>query len=71
MALLLKTSSSRGPWWRGEFARELPDLDFRVHPEIGDPKDIEYALVWDPPAGLLASLALLTGSRTLTTLLVF
>ncbi|MBL8703404.1 MAG: glyoxylate/hydroxypyruvate reductase A [Rhodospirillales bacterium] len=56
MALLLRTSSSRGPWWRGEFARELPDLDFRVHPEVGDPKDIEYALVWDPPAGLLASL---------------
>lgn len=56
MALLLRTSSSRGPWWRAEFARELPDLDFRVHPEIGDPKDIEYALVWDPPAGLLASL---------------
>lgn len=56
MALLLRTSSSRGPWWRGEFARELPDLEFRVHPEVGNPKDIEYALVWAPPAGLLASL---------------
>ena len=56
MALLLRSSSSRAPWWRDEFKRELPDLEFRIHPETGDPKDIEYALVWDPPAGLLASL---------------
>ncbi|MCC7045174.1 MAG: glyoxylate/hydroxypyruvate reductase A [Alphaproteobacteria bacterium] len=56
MALLMRTTSDRGPWWRDEFKKALPDLEFRLHPEIGNPADIEYALVWDPPPGLLASL---------------
>jgi glyoxylate/hydroxypyruvate reductase A len=56
MALLMRTTSDRGPWWRDEFRKALPDLEFRLHPEIGNPEDIEYALVWDPPPGLLASL---------------
>lgn len=29
----------------------LPDLDFRVYPDIGDPDDIRYVLAWKPPAG--------------------
>jgi glyoxylate/hydroxypyruvate reductase len=40
--------------WRGALASELPDLDVRVHPHIGDPSDICYALVWKPPAGFFA-----------------
>lgn len=56
MALLMRTTSDRGPWWGQEFKKALPDLDFRLYPEIGDPDEIEYALVWDPPPGLLASL---------------
>lgn len=56
MALLLKTSSDRGPWWRAEFAKALPDLEFRQFPEVGAPKDIEFALVWLPDPGFLKSL---------------
>ncbi len=56
MALLMRTTSDRGPWWRAEFGKALPDLAFRLYPDIGDPAQIEYALVWDPPPGLLASL---------------
>lgn len=56
MALLMRTTSDRGPWWRDEFKKALPDLDFRLHPEIGKVEEIDYALVWDPPPGLLASL---------------
>jgi glyoxylate/hydroxypyruvate reductase len=40
--------------WRSALAAELPDLDVRVHPHIGDPSDICYALVWKPPAGFFA-----------------
>src|SRR5690606_15607456 len=30
--------------------------EIRVWPEIGDPAEIDYALVWKPPAGMLAGL---------------
>ncbi len=32
----------------------LPDLDIRIWPDAGDPADVEYALVWKPPRGMLA-----------------
>ncbi|MCW5626747.1 MAG: glyoxylate/hydroxypyruvate reductase A [Burkholderiales bacterium] len=37
--------------WREIFARELPHLAFRVDPDIGDPAEVHYTLVWKPPAG--------------------
>lgn len=37
--------------WAKALAAELPDLDFRVHPEVGDPADVRYALAWKPPSG--------------------
>lgn len=37
--------------WRDALRAELPDLDFRVHPDVGDSTDIAYALVWKPPVG--------------------
>ncbi|WP_018389496.1 glyoxylate/hydroxypyruvate reductase A [Ancylobacter sp. FA202] len=40
--------------WRAALAAELPDLDFRVDPEIGDAADIRYALAWLPPKGFFA-----------------
>ncbi|MBB3769669.1 glyoxylate/hydroxypyruvate reductase A [Angulomicrobium tetraedrale] len=40
--------------WREALTAELPDLDFRVDPEVGDPADIRYALVWLPPRGFFA-----------------
>lgn len=37
--------------WRQALANELPDLDFRVDPDVGDPAEISYALAWLPPKG--------------------
>lgn len=54
MALLFK--SDRAPVWLKALRRQAPELEVRVHPEIGDPADIRYALVWAPPPGLLATL---------------
>lgn len=42
--------------WQALFARERPDVTFRVFPDIGDPADITHALVWRIPDGVLASL---------------
>jgi glyoxylate/hydroxypyruvate reductase A len=40
--------------WRRALLQELPDLDFRVAPEIGNPDDVRYVLAWKPPAGFFA-----------------
>jgi glyoxylate/hydroxypyruvate reductase A len=45
-------SDEPGPW-REALRRALPEADFRVWPEVGDPREIEYALVWKPPPGWL------------------
>jgi glyoxylate/hydroxypyruvate reductase len=54
--ILFRSSSSFGERWKSELARYIPDLDFRVYPEIGDPAEIAMALVWKPPHGVLATL---------------
>lgn len=53
MALLFKTDIDRGAAWAQAFAKHAPDLELRQWPEIGDPADIEYVLVWAPPEGVL------------------
>lgn len=37
--------------WRKAFATELPEIDFRVDPDVGDPDEISFALTWLPPKG--------------------
>src|SRR5216683_564758 len=54
--ILYRSSSPYARNWQTELARHVPDLDFRVFPEIGDPAAIDMALVWKPPHGVLASL---------------
>ena len=49
MALLLKTEAGRGDSWRRALLAADPGLDLRQWPEVGDPADIEYALVWFRP----------------------
>jgi glyoxylate/hydroxypyruvate reductase A len=56
MALLFKTTSPHAALWRSELTRLVPGLDIRFFPEIGDKRDIDCAVVWAPPHGLLATL---------------
>jgi glyoxylate/hydroxypyruvate reductase len=53
MVLLFASDADSADDWRIELAKHLPDLDLRVWPELGDPTEIDAALVWRPPAGLL------------------
>ncbi len=39
--------------WRENLRRAMPDLDFRVDPDVGDPAEIESAMVWKAPPGEL------------------
>ena len=56
MALLLKEEPALVDAWVAELRRQAPDLELRVWPDVGDPADIEWALVWDLPDGVLATL---------------
>jgi glyoxylate/hydroxypyruvate reductase len=40
--------------WRRALSAELPGLEFRVAPDIGDPGDVRYVLAWKPPMGFFA-----------------
>jgi glyoxylate/hydroxypyruvate reductase len=56
MAILFCSTVDSAARWQAEAARLMPQREFRVWPAIGDPAAIDYAIVWRPPPGLLASL---------------
>ena len=45
-AILFKPSAPNVDLWRREVGARVPDLDFRVWPEMGDPDDIEFVLLF-------------------------
>ena len=47
--------------WKSALSAELPDLEFRVAPDIVDPACVRYVLAWKPPAGFFALGYTLTG----------
>jgi glyoxylate/hydroxypyruvate reductase A len=56
MTILFSSDFDRAEDYRRALAERLPDMPFRVYPDVGAPEDIRYALVWCPPLGLLPSL---------------
>jgi glyoxylate/hydroxypyruvate reductase len=53
VALLFLSPDDPADLWRQELRSRIPGLDFRIWPEVGDPEEIEVALVWRPPPGEL------------------
>ena len=53
MALMFYSNEDPPERWRSALTGLMPDLDFRVWPEVGDPGEIDVALVWKPPRGEL------------------
>jgi len=56
MAILVRSTPVAQARWRPLLAQAMPEREFRFWPDLGDPAAIEYALVWQPAPGLLASL---------------
>ncbi len=56
MTLLLKSDGDRRDQWFRELASRMPDLEVRSWPDLGDPAEIEFALVWEIPHGVLRRL---------------
>ncbi len=61
MALLFKSEIDRADWWAAELAKLEPELEVRVWPDVGDPADIEFALVWMHEPGSLKAFPNLKG----------
>ena len=57
MIVLFLSAADDAMEWRRELRKHVPELELRVWPELGDPTEIEAALVWRPPPGLLDQLA--------------
>lgn len=53
MALLFYSQFDDPEDWGRHLREAVPGLDFRVWPQVGDPGDIEAALVWKAPEGEL------------------
>jgi glyoxylate/hydroxypyruvate reductase len=49
MAFLYKGEPRRGAIWGEQFARKLPQLPFRIWPEIGDSAQVRFLAAWEPP----------------------
>ena len=56
MALLHTGDPTRGSAWREVFARDLPEIEFRAWPDMGDAADIRFLVAWTIDEELVASL---------------
>ena len=54
--LLLHIDSEREPTWAAALKSALSDVPVRIWPELGDPDQIRYALLWKPPSCLFDGL---------------
>ena len=48
MSLIFCSRSDDPDEWREAFAEAIPDLEFRIWPDVGKVDEVEVALVWDP-----------------------
>ncbi|MCS0494316.1 glyoxylate/hydroxypyruvate reductase A [Ancylobacter sp. MQZ15Z-1] len=53
-ALVFYSPVDSAAGWQEAMAAELPDLDFRVDPEVGNPEEVAYVLAWLPPKGFFS-----------------
>ncbi|HEU5284009.1 MAG TPA: glyoxylate/hydroxypyruvate reductase A [Burkholderiales bacterium] len=56
MVILFQSDTDDPGPWRSALTRALSGIEFRVWPALGRVEEIDYALVWKPPPGMLASL---------------
>nr|WP_316642099.1 glyoxylate/hydroxypyruvate reductase A [uncultured Roseateles sp.] len=51
-SFVYKSDPVRGRVWAEIFARQAPQLDFRIWPDIGDPADVRFLAAWEPPVDI-------------------
>lgn len=48
-----KADPVRGATWARLFAERMPEIDFRIWPDTGDPAAVRYLAAWQPPADVM------------------
>lgn len=66
MRIVFHSESADPVQWRAALNREIPGLELRVWPDIGDPAEIDAMLVWKIPPGSIALLPNLKGIHLLS-----
>lgn len=56
MAIVFKSPTGDASAWQPHFEQQIPEQEFRVYPDIGDPAEIDYALIWGKAEGFLKTL---------------
>lgn len=56
MAILYRSDAPRAAAWANYFAGHAPDLEFRVWPDAGDLREVEYLIAWQVPADFIAKM---------------
>jgi len=54
VVLLVTPRAEQAEEWREGLSRLLGDIEFRVFPDVGDPANVDVALAWKAPHGVLA-----------------
>lgn len=52
MTFLYKADPVRGSAWAELLGRAMPEMPFRIWPDIGDPLAVRFLAAWQPPADL-------------------
>ena len=55
MTFVYKADPERAALWAELFARHAARLQFRVWPDVGDPRDVRFLAAWLPPGNLAAT----------------
>jgi len=56
VALLICAPDRSNERLAADLKKRLPDVDIRIWPEVGEPADIEFAVLWKHPEGLVQTL---------------
>lgn len=56
MSILYRSDAARAAGWASYFAEHAPDLEFRVWPDAGHLREVEYLIAWQVPADFIAQM---------------
>jgi glyoxylate/hydroxypyruvate reductase A len=56
MSILYRSDAPRAAAWARYFAEQAPELEFRVWPDAGDLREVEYLIAWQVPADFIAQM---------------
>lgn len=56
MSILYRSDAPRAAAWAKYFAEHAPDLEFRVWPDAGNLREVEYLIAWQVPADFVTQM---------------